>query len=305
MTQATSTSAAQAGQQSVAHGMLLMIAGMLILPGIDAIAKFLSDTVQSGQVAWARFMFQILILAPFVLWRGGLTFDYRLWAHAARGFLIALATVLFFTSLKVMPLADAIAVFFIQPFIVTLLAAVLLGEIFGWRRMLAIAVGFAGSLLIIKPSYELFGVTALLPVGAACAFSFYVILTRWLAHSETALNIQFLTGVSGCVTMSIALFIGAELQLEPLVPTWPTSTEWALLALLGLIATSGHYLVVMAFHRASVAILAPFQYLEIISATTLGLIIFGDFPDPLTWVGIAVIVGSGLYVFYRERKLAQ
>lgn len=105
--------------------------------------------------------------------------------------------------------------------------------------------------------------------------------------------------------MSIALWIGAELQLEPLVPTWPTPTEWALLALLGLIATSGHYLVVMAFHRASVAILAPFQYLEIISATTLGLIIFGDFPDPLTWVGIAVIVGSGLYVFYRERKLAQ
>lgn len=284
--------------------MLLMIAAMIMLPGIDAIAKFLSGSIQSGQVAWSRFMFQILILLPFVLWRGGLKLDHLLWAHAARGFLIALATLFFFSSLKVMPLADAIAVFFVQPFIATLLAAALLGESFGWRRMLAIAVGFGGALLIIKPSYELFGVTALLPVGAACSFSLYAILTRWLAHSETALNIQFLTGVSGFLTMSIALLVGMEMQIEPLVAKWPSAMEWGLLALLGLIATAGHFLVVMAFHRASVAILAPFQYLEIISATALGLIIFGDFPDPLTWVGIAIIVGSGLYVFYRERRLA-
>jgi len=285
--------------------MVFMILAMLMLPGIDAMAKLVSGSISSGQAAWARFFFQVLLLAPFVLWQRQLKWDANLWAHAARGVLIALATVLFFPALKVMPLADAIAIFFVQPFIVTLLAAVILGEAFGWRRMVAIAIGFCGALLIIKPSYEVFGVIALLPIGTAFSFALYVILTRWLVQTVSPLSMQFLAGVFGLITMSIALAFGDAYDIDVIAPVWPTPTEWQLLALLGIIATTGHVLVVMAYSRASVAVLAPFQYLEIVSATTLGFFLFGDLPDPLTWVGIAIIVSSGLFVFYRERQLSK
>ena len=285
--------------------MVLMILAMLMLPGIDAMAKLVSGSISAGQAAWARFFFQVVLLAPFALWHGQLRWSAHLWAHAARGFLIALATLLFFSALKVMPLADAIAIFFVQPFIVTLLAAVLLGEAFGWRRMLAIAIGFLGALLIIKPSYDVFGSTALLPVGTAFSFALYVILTRWLVQTVSPLSMQFLAGIFGLLTMTIALAIGSAFDIDVVTPVWPTTTEWQLLALLGIIATTGHVLVVMAYARASVAVLAPFQYLEIVSSTTLGFLLFKDLPDPLTWVGIAIIVASGLFVFYRERRLSR
>ena len=303
-----STNTATAGaphRDTIPQGMILMVLAMILLPGIDAIAKALAGLVSPGQIAWSRFFFQVLLLAPFAIARGGVRIDAKLWAHAARGFLIALATLLFFSAIRVIPLADAIAIFFVQPFIVTLLAALLLGETFGWRRMLAIAIGFGGALLIIKPSYEVFGLTALLPVGTAVSFACYVILTRWLAKTESAIAMQFLAGVFGLLTMTIALWVGVELNIPVLKPVWPSFQEWSLLALLGIIATSGHIFVVMAFSRAPVAVLAPFQYLEIISATLLGFVFFGDFPDPLTWTGIVVIVTSGLYVFYRESRIAR
>lgn len=304
MTHAPGSQAATS-TRTISQGMGFMILAMLMLPGIDAVAKLVSGAISAGQTAWARFFFQVLILAPFVVWQGQLRWDGHLWAHAARGFLIALATLLFFTALKVMPLADAIAIFFVQPFIVTLLAALILGEAFGWRRMVAIAIGFLGALLIIKPSYEVFGAVALLPIGTACSFALYVILTRWLVRSVSPISMQFQTGVFGLLAMSVALLVGDAFAIDVLTPVWPSVTEWQLLALLGIVATTGHVLVVMAYSRASVAVLAPFQYLEIVSATTLGLWLFGDFPDPLTWVGIVIIVSSGLFVFYRERHLAK
>jgi drug/metabolite transporter (DMT)-like permease len=287
---------------SISQGMALMVLAMVILPGIDAVAKLLSGSVSAGQVAWARFFFQVILLAPVVIWRGGLRLDRMIWAHAARGFLIALATLLLFAALKVMPLANAIAIFFVQPFVVTLLAAAILGEVFGWRRMVAIAVGFGGALLIIKPSYEAFGLLALLPVGTAISFALYVILTRWLIQTASLRDMQFLAGVFGLITMSVALAFGDAYGIEALTPSWPSATEWQLLALLGVIATTGHVLVVMAYSRASVAVLAPFQYLEIVSATALGFVLFNDLPDLLTWAGIAIIVSSGLFVFYRESR---
>ena len=313
---ASTASAANIGARSLSQGMIFMVLAMLMLPGIDALAKLVSGSVSAGQTAWARFFFQIILLAPAIVWQGGLSqsglifdrallFNRALWAHAARGFLIALATLLFFAALKVMPLADAIAVFFVQPFIVTLLAALILGEAFGWRRMVAIAIGFGGALLIIKPSYEAFGLTALLPVGTAISFAFYVILTRWLVQTASPLTMQFLAGVFGLITMTIALAFGNAYEVAVLTPTWPGTTEWQLLALLGVIATTGHILVVMAYSRAPVATLAPLQYLEIVSSATLGFLLFNDLPDLLTWVGIFIIVSSGMFVFYRERKQDQ
>ena len=280
-----------------------MVIAMLILPGIDAIAKWLAGSVSSGQVTWSRFFFQVILMAPLLAWTRGSWRDGALPLHAARGALIALATLFFFTGLAWLPLADAIAIFFIEPLLVTLLSAVLLGEAVGWRRLSAIAVGFVGAVVVIRPTFAEVGWPSLFPVGAAICFSFYIILTRKLARTIDPIRMQFLAGIFGLVVMSLALAAGSGTGIGVITASWPSVFHWQLLALLGLIATGAHLMVVFAYRMAPVSVLAPFQYMEIIGATVLGLLVFGDFPDRLTWLGVAIIVGSGLYVFHRESVL--
>ncbi len=290
---------------TTARAMALMIAAMLVLPGIDAIAKYLAGSVSSGQVTWSRFFFQTLLMLPFLAASRGPWLTPMLPSHAARGALIALATLLFFSGLAYLPLADAIAIFFIEPLLVTLLSAVLLGETLHWRRLSAIATGFVGALIVIRPTFADVGFAALYPVGAACSFAFYILLTRRLAQRDDPVRLQFFAGVFGCLVMSIALAAGAFADIGILAITAPTPRDWLLLALLGLIGAGCHLLVVHAYRMAAVAILAPFQYVEIVGATALGLLVFGDFPEPTTWLGIAIIVGSGVYVFRREARLGR
>lgn len=285
--------------------MTLMLVAMLILPGIDAIAKWLSDSISSGQVAWSRFFFQTLLMLPLFLRTRGAIVTRALPLHALRGALIALATLLFFTALRYLPLADAISIFFVEPLILTLLSALFLGESVGWRRLTAVVVGFVGALIIIRPSFGALGLPALLPLGTAVSFAVYLILTRKLAQHEYPERMQFYAGLFGGLVMTFALAAGGAADVAVLSFVWPDPWQWFLLAGLGVIATTGHLLVVHAFRRAPARLLAPFQYVEIIGATILGLVLFGDFPDAMTWVGVAVIVGSGMYVFHREATLAR
>lgn len=285
-------------------GLLMMIAAMLLIPFTDAIAKGMSASLSGGQVTWGRFFFQTVILLPFMIGARSFRPKGRLWHQALRGILIATATLLFFSSLKHMPLADTVAIFFLEPFILIILSIVILREKVGWRRIAAVLVGFCGAMIIIQPSYAIFGIWALLPVGSAIAFAFYLISTRQLAAEETALTMQFYAGLFGCLYMSAMLFIGDQSAIDFLIPTMPDGFEWGMLFLCGAIATISHLLIVHAVNRVGTTMVAPFQYFEIISATLLGLLFFGDFPDLFTWVGIALIIGSGLYVFFRERQLA-
>jgi S-adenosylmethionine uptake transporter len=289
---------------STASAMLMMIIAMLMLPGIDAIAKWLSGSVSSGQVTWSRFFFQIIFMFPLLLKKRGPWFTPALALHAARGSLIAFATLFFFSGLAYLPLADAIAIFFIEPLLVTLLSALFFGEVIHWRRISAISLGFVGALIIIRPTFAEVGYAALYPVGAAFCFSFYIVLTRKLVRHEDPIRLQFFAGVFGCLVMSIALAYGTSTDVAILAVAWPSSNHWLLLGGLGLIATGCHLLVVYSYRLASIGILAPFQYVEIIGATVLGLIIFDEFPDAVTWVGVSIIVGSGMYVFHREARLA-
>jgi S-adenosylmethionine uptake transporter len=291
-------------KNSTASAMVMMIAAMLMLPGIDAIAKWLSGSVSSGQVTWSRFFFQIILMSPLLLKTRGPWFTPALALHAARGSLIAFATLFFFTGLAYLPLADAIAIFFIEPLLVTLLSALFFKEAIHWRRISAISIGFVGALIIIRPTFSEVGFAALYPVGAAFCFSFYIVLTRKLVRHEDPIRLQFFAGIFGCLVMSIALAYGTAQGVAILTAAWPTTDHWLLLGALGLIATVCHLLVVYAYRLASIGILAPFQYVEIIGATILGLVIFDEFPDTVTWLGVAIIVSSGMYVFHREAKLA-
>ncbi|MDX6752088.1 DMT family transporter [Geminicoccaceae bacterium 1502E] len=289
----------------VERGMALMIVGMLVVPVMDALGKHLGQSMAPGQVTWGRVAFQAAILLPFVLAAGRRLPRRHLGLHVARGFLTAVSTLFFFAALTVMPLADTVAIFFVEPLILTLLSALFLGERIGWRRLSAVAVGLAGALIVIRPSFAAFGLHALLPLGAALTFALYLLITRKLAPYEDAAVLQLTAGLTGCLFMSLGLAAGAVLEIPMLEPSWPSAWQWFLMLLLGAVATFSHMLVVLAFRHAPAGVLAPFQYLEIISATILGLAVFGDFPDALTWLGIAVIVGSGLYVFHRERTVAR
>lgn len=292
------------GKNNTATAMVMMVCAMLVLPGIDAIAKWLSASVSSGQVTWSRFFFQIFLMSPLLLRTRGPWFTPTLWLHAARGAMIAFATLLFFSGLAYLPLADAISIFFIEPLLVTLLSALFFGEIIHWRRISAICFGFIGALIIIRPTFADIGVPAFYPVGAACCFSIYILLTRKLVRHEDPIRLQFFAGIFGCLVMSLALAYGTAQDINVLSVVWPTLDQWLLLGLLGVIATGCHLLVTYAYRLASIGILAPFQYIEIIGASILGLLIFGEFPDAITWLGIAIIVTSGLYVFHREARLA-
>jgi S-adenosylmethionine uptake transporter len=286
----------------VVRGMLIMTVGVLMLPGLDAFAKLAAADVPTGQVAWFRFVFQATALLPLVLWRHrGWPGISRLHLHALRGTLLALATLFFFTALARMPMAEAIAIFFVEPLLLTLFSALFLGEPVGWRRVAAILVGFAGALLVIRPSYGAYGAVALLPLGTAICFAGYLAMSRSLARDGDALTMQFTTGIAGAVVMSLALAVGTRAEIAVLIPIVPPPDALLLLVGMGTVATVGHLLLTEAFRYAPAGLLAPFQYLEIVSATLLGYLLFDDLPDATTVVGIAIIVGSGLYVFHRER----
>ena len=285
------------------RAMSLMVIAMLMLPGMDAIAKSLSDTISSGQTTFARFLFQTLFMLPLLLFTRGKWSTANLYLHFLRGALLAVATLFFFRGLVYLPIADAISIFFIEPMLVTLLSIALLGESVGRRRLTAIAVGFVGAIVVIRPSFAEVGWPVLFPAAAALCFSFYILLTRKLSVIESPVRMQFFAGIFGMAVVGCALIVGTFNDIEAITAVWPTVNQWMLLGLLGLLGTVGHLMVVYAYQRAEVCVLASFQYIEIISATILGYLIFQDFPDGPTWIGIALIVGSGMYIFRRESIL--
>ena len=295
----------KSGGNTTSLGILLMVGFSFLAPGMDACAKLIGDALAVGQIVATRFGVQFVLLLPIALIFGWLHRPRAPEAalHVIRGALILVATAFFFSALRYMPIADAIAIFFVEPFILTLLGGLLLGEPIGPRRYVACAVGFAGALLIIQPSFEEVGVAALMPLVTALCFAFYMILTRKMATRMHPISLQVYTGLGALVLIVPALMVFDGSGVEPLDPSWPGEREMWLLAGVGLIATLSHVCISFALSLAPASLLAPIQYLEIVGATVLGFYIFGDLPDALSVVGIALIVASGLFVFFRERSL--
>jgi drug/metabolite transporter (DMT)-like permease len=290
-------------------GLSIMAFAMMILPCMDAIAKYMStfEAMSPGQVTFYRFFFQMVLTLPLLLTVAGAGAfrAKRPWMNLLRGVLHAAATLLFFTAVKYMPLADVFAIYFVEPFMLTAMSALILGEKVGWRRWLAIVIGFGGAMIVIQPSFEIFGATALLPVACAFLFALYLFLNRAIGDADAPLAMQTIAGLGGTIFMAVALFVGDRLGSADFQIALPgTSFALAILVVLGALSAYGHLLVVHAFRLAPVSILAPFQYFEIISATILGFLVFGDFPTASKWLGVVIIVGSGLYIIWRERRAA-
>lgn len=286
-------------------GILMMVGFAVIAPAMDACAKLIGDGLAVGQIATTRFIFQTVILIPVAAWFGWLhrPTGRESALHLARASLIIIATSFFFTALRYMPIADAIAIFFVEPFILTLLGGLLLGEQIGPRRYIACVIGFAGALFIIQPSFQEVGFAAFLPLVTALTFAFYMILTRQMATRMHPITLQGYTGIAALVIALPLLLAFDGSGFHPLDPIWPDQHQIILLVVLGLIATLSHVFISFALSLAPASLIAPIQYLEIVSATILGYYIFNDLPDAMTFLGIFLIVGSGLFVFFRERHL--
>lgn len=285
-----------------------MVAAMLFAPVMDAIAKSLAtqSDVSPATVTFGRFVVQSIFLGLFVAiaWaKGAMKYAFS-WVNILRGMIMGLAAMLFFTAIKYMPLADAIAVFFVEPLIVMLMSSVFLGEKVGWRRVTAAIIGFGGAIIVIRPSYELFGAVSLLPLCTAFLFSVYLILTRISGSNQEPLVMQFYAGIGGVIMCGAILAVGTPLGSVDFGLSLPTTNQaWSLLLGIGLFAVASHMLIVIAFTMAPASVLAPFQYVEIVSATILGYLVFNEFPATTQWIGISIIIGSGIYIFLREQKL--
>jgi drug/metabolite transporter (DMT)-like permease len=203
-----------------------------------------------------------------------------------------------------MPLADVFAIYFVEPFMLVALMAVFLKEKVGWARWIAIVVGFGGAMIVIQPSFAIFGLKSLLPVACAFLFALYLFMNRAIGDADPPLTMQTISGLGGTLFMGVVLIAGDSAGIADFeISLPPTMFILCLLLVLGALSAYGHLLVLRAFRLAPISILAPFQYFEIISATILGFLVFGDFPTPSKWLGIVIIVGSGLYVIWRERRV--
>ncbi|OAN96695.1 DMT family transporter [Sulfitobacter geojensis] len=288
-------------------GITLMLGFCLLAPLSDAIAKALGTGVPIGQVVMIRFALQALILLPLVWWSG------RIWRMQGRVFwLVLLRTVLhilgiatMFTALTYLPLADAVAIAFVMPFFMLILGKFVLNEEVGARRMIACSVGFFGTLLVVQPSFVTIGWPAFLPVLVAANFSLFMLITRQIAKQTDPISLQAVSGIMAIFIMTPLLALSHQWGMPALEIAMPDSQQWAMLVALGVLGTAAHLLMTWSLRFAPSATLAPMQYLEIPFATLLGLLIFGEFPNLLACIGIAITIIAGLYVILRERAIAR
>ena len=272
-----------------------MLLTMLLFVSMDSMAKYLSRDYPVPQVVWARYAFHMLILVIYL--RGRVLPTLRTRAprlQMLRSVAMVVTTGVFFLGLSFVPLATASAIMFVGPLVVTALSMPLLGEHVGPRRWAGVAVGFVGALVIIRPGTEVFDLAALLPLCAACGYALYQIMTRMVARTgEPPMTSLVYTALLGAVLASLAV---------PFFWVTPDFEGWLLMAVMGLFGGLGHFTLIKAFEAAPAPVITPFGYSSIVWATLLGLLVFGELPDLLTFAGAGVIIVSGLYVFHRERQ---
>ncbi len=276
-------------------GIALNLAAVSVFPFLDTVAKILGQqAIPVFEIVWARQLFGFLLLTPLLIATEGpqalLPQSPKL--NILRAIFIMLSTLCFFGALRYLGLAETLAIYFIQPLIVTMLAPLLLNETVGIRRWLAVLVGFVGVLIIIRPGFQTLNVGVFLALGSGLGSAIALILTRKVSGIASAM-----------ATTVHANFYGTLMTTVIVIFFWqtPTLNQVFLFILLGFFGTLGNYLTLKAFTYAEVSLLAPFGYAEMINAVILGWIFFGDFPDGWTFVGIAILVACAIYISLRER----
>ncbi|MGL6209666.1 MAG: DMT family transporter [Paracoccaceae bacterium] len=291
-------------QDRILPGVALMLAFCVLAPLLDVAAKLATATVPVGQITTARFVVQGALMLPIaMLMRLPMAMSRRLWGlMLARATALILSTYCFVAATQVMPIADALAIVFVQPFFLLILGHLIFGDAVGPRRIGASLVGFAGAMLVIQPSLATFGWVALFPLGTAVVFACYMLVTRAMAGDVHPVTMQLHTSVVGAAICVPVMVLADGSGIASLDPIMPQGLDWVWLFSVGFWAAISHMCMTLALKYAPSATLAPLQYLEIVTAVALGYAVFGDFPNAMTWAGIVVIVSSGLYIIHRERQ---
>ena len=274
---------------------VLNISAWMLLPFMDGLAKFLSQEIHFLQVVWGRYFFMALfsILIASLFFRKHLRFPKGIKIQVLRSLFLFLSTIFFFYAISVISLAEALTLAFISPIIATILSFFILKESVGPRRWIAVITGFIGVLFVIRPG---FAEVNMATVGAVCAgicYAFYVISTRKLSSIDSPLMTLIFTGLSGAIVISL------------IVPFYWSSLNfngWLILICLAAIGTLAHFLLILSLNYAEASKLAPLSYSEIIMNVIIGYYFFGDFPNQWIWIGLIIIIASGVYISLRENK---
>jgi drug/metabolite transporter (DMT)-like permease len=284
---------------NIGRAVFYMALAMALIPCLNAAAKYLGHSYSTLEIVWARYAGHFAyMVAVFLPQRGfRLFYTQRLSTQVLRSALLLSATGVYFTALHYTELPTAAVISFVSPFITTALAGVMLGEQVGPHRWAAVGVGFLGALFILRPGSSAVHLASLLVLISATCNALYQILTRGLAARDSAETSNTYIAVVGLALSSMVL---------PFFWEAPHSfLDFMLLTSLGVFGGFGHYFIVKALEWGPAAVIAPLNYGQLIGTVIIGYLAFDEFPDAATWLGAAIIIGSGLYIFYRERRRAR
>ena len=275
---------------------LLNISAWMLLPIMDGLAKHLSTEIHFIQVVWGRYFFMALrsLSITYLFFNKNLKWPNNIKIQLIRSLFLFLSTILFFYAISVISLAEALTLAFVSPMIVTLLSAIILKEQIGIRRWSAVIIGFVGVLFVVRPGFNEINLATITALGCGICYAFYIISTRKLSNQDNPLLTLIFTGLSGSIVISL---------IVPFYWSWLTITQLILLISLALIGTLAHFLLILSLNYAEASKLAPLAYSEIVMNVIIGYYFFGDFPDQWIWLGLIIIVSSGVYISLRENVI--
>ena len=277
---------------------IFSLLGWMFLPVMDGFAKYLSDDLPILQITWARYFFTVVFVLPLMLlfYKKQLVWSDKPKLQIFRGLILLSANICFFYAISVISLAKALTLAFIAPLIVTAFSPILLGEKVGFRRWTAVAVGFIGSLIVIRPGFLEFNLASMAALATGFFYGFYLIITRKLSTSDNPLLTLLITGMVGALLVSLII---------PFYWVKPSLNQWSLMAGIGVFACIGHLFLILSLKYADASKLAPLGYTEILPNVIIGYYYFNELPDNWTYLGLFIIVLSGLYISRREYHLSR